>query len=507
MSSNPSVLLVEDHLLTLAGLRISLESLSCCSILGEASDGDAAVRETQRLRPDVVLMDVGLPGIDGIEATWRIKQLLPRTRVLMFTSHTSPDDVTAALGAGADGYCSKETAVEQISAAINAVMRGEVWLDPAIANAIVDIRASNINVDAKFKSLDEETEILSMIKEGIENREIANRLNISAEKVTRIMQKIIHQFMEKSEHRTATKETEKKLSHDWLTAFVEGLNDEKTFADKYSIEKLLGSGGIGAVFKAKHMYMDRYVALKILHPDFASNRLAVRNFQGEAKAIANLQHKNIVGVYDFGLSPESEPYLVMEYIDGSDLGEILAKEGPLPVDRIVTICLQVCAGLAEAHARGVVHCDLKPSNILIQGADFEGDVKVVDFGLARMITTDDNEVEITVKLFITGTPPYMSPEQCHGQPATALSDIYALGCILYEALTGVNVFDDSNPMITFERQCELEPPPLSVTYPSGLFSTQLEALVSSMLKKDPSKRPQSMSEVISLLNSIELAKV
>jgi serine/threonine protein kinase/CheY-like chemotaxis protein len=506
MSSNPSVLLVEDHLLTLAGLRISLESLSCCSILGEASDGDAAVRETQRLRPDVVLMDVGLPGIDGIEATWRIKQLLPRTRVLMFTSHTSPDDVTAALGAGADGYCSKETAVEQISAAINAVMRGEVWLDPIIANAIVGIRASN--VAAKFKSLDEETEILSMIKEGIENREIANRLNISTEKVTRIMQKIIHQFMEKSEHRTLTKETEQKLSHDWLTAFVEGLNDEKTFAEKYLIEKLLGAGGIGAVFKAKHMYMDRYVALKILHPDFASNRLAIRNFQGEAKAIANLQHKNIIGVYDFGLSSESEPYLVMEYINGSDLGEILAKESPLPVNRIVTICLQVCAGLAEAHARGIVHCDLKPSNILIQGTDFEGEVKVVDFGLARIITTEDEgDVEITVKLFITGTPPYMSPEQCHGQPVTALSDIYALGCILYEALTGVNVFDDSNPMVTFERQCELEPPPLSVTYPSGLFSTQLEDLVSSMLTKDPAKRPQSMSEVISLLSTIELVKV
>jgi len=274
------------------------------------------------------------------------------------------------------------------------------------------------------------------------------------------------------------------------------------------IEKLLGAGGIGAVFKAKHMYMDRYVALKILHPDFASNRLAIRNFQGEAKAIANLQHKNIIGVYDFGLSSESEPYLVMEYINGSDLGEILAKESPLPVNRIVTICLQVCAGLAEAHARGIVHCDLKPSNILIQGTDFEGEVKVVDFGLARIITTEDEgDVEITVKLFITGTPPYMSPEQCHGQPVTALSDIYALGCILYEALTGVNVFDDSNPMVTFERQCELEPPPLSVTYPSGLFSTQLEDLVSSMLTKDPAKRPQSMSEVISLLSTIELVKV
>jgi serine/threonine protein kinase/CheY-like chemotaxis protein len=502
MSLIPSVLLVEDHLLTLAGLRLSLEHLHCCSISGEASDGDAAVQEAQRLRPDVILMDVGLPGIDGIEATWRIKQLLPRTRVIMFTSHTSPEDITAALGAGADGYCSKSVSVEQIAAAISAVMRGEVWLDPDIATAIVDIRAL---AGAKTDSVSLEVEILSMIKEGIENREIAIRLNISPEKVTRIMQKLIHQFMEKSESNKLSRQTEKKLSHDWLTAFVDGLDNEKTFADKYLIEKLIGTGGIGAVFKAKHMYMDRNVALKILHPEFVSNRLAMRNFQGEAKAIASLQHKNIVGVYDFGLSPDLKPFLVMEYVDGSDLGEILAKESPMPVSRVLTIALQVCAGLAEAHAHGIIHCDLKPSNILIQGVDFEGDVKVVDFGLAQIKPPDnaDDDNEITAKIFISGTPLYMSPEQCNGQPLTGLSDIYALGCILYEALAGVNIFEDSTPMGTFVKQCDFNPPPMSVTYPSGLFSKQLEDLVSNMLAKDPAKRPQSMSEVISALTAIK----
>jgi DNA-binding NarL/FixJ family response regulator len=487
----------------MAGLRISLERLRCCEILGEASDGDAAIRETQRLRPDVVLMDVGLPGIDGIEATWRIKQLLPRTHVLMFTSHTLPDDVTAALGAGADGYCSKGTPVEHISSAITAVMNGEVWLDPAIADTIVGMRAADVGTTSESAAL--ELKILSMIREGLGTAEIANRLQLSAEKVTRIMQKIIHQFMEKSEPREESKQTEQQLSHDWLTAFVERLDDEKIFADKYSIEKLLGSGGMGAVFKAKHMYMDRYVALKILHPDFAANRLAMRNFQGEAKAVANLNHKNIVGIYDFGLSAESEPYLVMEYIEGSDLGEILAQDKPLPVNRAIAICLQVCAGLAEAHTRGIVHCDLKPSNILISGSELEGAVKVVDFGLAQMTPPDTvNKLDVTAKFYVSGTPLYMSPEQCYGQPVTALSDVYSLGCILYEALTGVNVFEGSNPMATFVRQCEFLAPPLSVTYPPGLFSIQLEDLVSCMLRKDPEKRPQSMSEVISILSNIEL---
>jgi hypothetical protein len=225
----------------------------------------------------------------------------------MFTSHTSPNDVTAALGAGADGYCSKETSIEQIAAAIHSVMRGEVWLDPAIANAIVYIRAAEGTAESEASAM--ETKIMSMIKDGIENQEIADRLNVSSEKITRIMQKIIHQFMEKSFPRTASRQSEEKTSHDWLTAFVEGLDEKKTFAGKYSIEKLIGTGGIGAVFKARHMYMDRDVALKILHPDFVANRLALRSFQGEAKAIANLHHKNIVSVYDFGLSEGSEPYL------------------------------------------------------------------------------------------------------------------------------------------------------------------------------------------------------
>jgi DNA-binding NarL/FixJ family response regulator/predicted Ser/Thr protein kinase len=488
----------------MAGLRISLERLRCCEILGEASDGDAAVRETQRLRPDVVLMDVGLPGIDGIEATWRIKQLLPRTHVLMFTSHTLPADVTAALGAGADGYCSKGSSVEHVSSAITAIMNGEVWLDPVIANAIVDIRAADVSALKDSEGL--ELKILSMLKEGLGNQDIANQLQLSTEKVTRTMQKIIHQFMEKSEPRVVIKPTEQQLSHDWLTAFVERLDDEKIFADKYLIEKLLGSGGMGAVFKAKHMYMDRYVALKILHPDFVADRLAMRNFQGEAKAVANLNHKNIVGIYDFGLSADSEPYLVMEYIEGSDLGEILAQEKPLPVNRTIAICLQVCAGLADAHARGIVHCDLKPSNILISGSK-EEDVKVVDFGLAQMTPPDSvQKLDVTAKFFVSGTPLYMSPEQCYGRPVTALSDVYSLGCILYETLTGINVFEGSNPMTTFARQCEFLAPPLSVTNPSGLYSMQLEDLVSCMLKKEPEKRPQSMSEVISILSTIELNK-
>jgi DNA-binding NarL/FixJ family response regulator len=129
MTKIPTVLLVEDHALLLIGLKISLEKHNCCKITGEAGNGEDAVREAQRLQPDIVLMDVGLPGIDGIEATSRIKQHLPKTHVIMFTSHTAPDEVSAALGAGADAYCSKDAPIGEIVKAMNAVMQGQVWLD------------------------------------------------------------------------------------------------------------------------------------------------------------------------------------------------------------------------------------------------------------------------------------------------------------------------------------------------------------------------------------------
>jgi serine/threonine-protein kinase len=229
----------------------------------------------------------------------------------------------------------------------------------------------------------------------------------------------------------------------------------------------------------------------------------MRNFQREATAIGNLHHSNLVSVYDFGITLKGEPYLVMEYIDGPGLGEIILKEGRIQVPRLLKLCLQVCAGLTEAHSKGIVHCDLKPNNIMIKGVWPNEQVKVVDFGLAQMKTGEPQpsakpNLGSTSSFFICGTPLYMSPEQCYGQPLGPLSDIYSLGCIIYESLTGVNIFQGASVMETFAKQCEFVPPPLSDSY-DGSFSPDLELCVSRMLDKDPLKRPQSMAEVKVLL--------
>jgi DNA-binding NarL/FixJ family response regulator len=501
MSKSPSVLLVEDQQLIRVGLRVSLERLDCCEILGEVGNGEDAVKEAQRLRPEIVLMDVGLPGIDGIEATWRIKQEFPRTRVIMFTSRTTPDDVTAALGAGADGYCSKNTPADHIGSAIATVMRGEVWLDPNIADIVSTQSIGDDRVGGAL--LEVEMQILALVKEGIGNREIATRLNITTEKIARVMHNIISRFAQRPTPTivNVTQQSEKVCPEEWLKSVLENVHEEKLFADKYMIENLLGSGGIGAVFKAKHLYMDRYVALKLLHPEFSEDRLSIRNFQREAMAIASLQHQNIVSVYDFGISANNEPFLIMEYVNGTTLAHILEKEIRLKVGRLLNLCVQVCAGLAEAQSQGIVHCDLKPSNILILGSEPKEIVKLADFGLAQKVPRETNvQSKLTEKLFICGTPAYMPPEQCAGKQPDSRSDIYSLGCIMYEALTGVTAFDSDTAMGTFAKHFELIPPPMSSTCPET-FSSRLEHCVSRMLAKDPANRPQSMEEVMVLLDS------
>jgi serine/threonine protein kinase/DNA-binding response OmpR family regulator len=498
MEKIPTVLIVEDHPLLLIGLKISLEKLNVCKIIGEARNGEDAVLETLKLQPDVVLMDVGLPGIDGVEATWRLKHGLPKTRVIMFTSHTAPAEVSAALGAGADGYCSKDAPIQDVVKALRAVMLGQVWIDPLIA-AVMAEKSDNL-LESGNSLTELEVELLNLIMAGTDTTEIANRLNTSTELVSRLMHKIITQFVKEPSNVEEKPRSQRDSSDQWLTAFVEDLHQGKTFAEKYLLTSLLGSGGLGAVFKAKHIFMNRQVALKLLHPEFAKNRLALRNFQREAQSIAKLKHENIVGVHDFGMSNDREPYLVMEYIDGTSLSALILDKKVLSQDRVIHMALQICAGLSEAHKHGIVHCDLKPSNILIQTFAHGDTIKLVDFGLAQAMPRDTPiDGEITLSFFICGTPLYMSPEQCYGEKLDARSDIYSLGCIIYEALTGANPFECVTPAEAFEKQCKEAPPPMRSVTGMPQVSPELESCVLRMLAKDPAMRPQSAQEVSALL--------
>jgi serine/threonine-protein kinase len=250
---------------------------------------------------------------------------------------------------------------------------------------------------------------------------------------------------------------------------------ETVIAGRYRLDELLGRGGMSEVWRAEDLELGRYVAIKLLAPDADTAR-----FEREARAVASLAHPNITQLYDYGES-EGRPYIVLEHVPGGTLEERLSAGEPLPDDEAGALAAGIAAGLAHAHARGVVHRDLKPSNVLF---DEEGRPKLADFGIARMAA---GEGTLTEAGTVLGTAAYISPEQAAGEPATAASDVYSCGVILYRMLTGRLPFVSENAMDLVLLHRDEPPPPIHRfrdDAPGRLESTAMAAL-----SKDPSERP------------------
>jgi serine/threonine protein kinase len=210
----------------------------------------------------------------------------------------------------------------------------------------------------------------------------------------------------------------------------------EVIAERYELEELAGSGGMSSVFRARDRLLERSVALKILHAHYAEDEDTIERFRREARAVAQLSHPNIVTVIDRG-EEDGRQFIVFEYIDGQTLKEIVEERGPLPVREAVELAIGVAHGLAFAHANGLVHRDVKPQNVLLNG---DGKPKVTDFGIARSLDV----AGVTQTGTVLGTSHYIAPEQASGQPVDAQTDVYSLGAVLYELLTGAPPFDGEN---------------------------------------------------------------
>jgi serine/threonine protein kinase len=265
--------------------------------------------------------------------------------------------------------------------------------------------------------------------------------------------------------------------------------------DKYRLDRQLGRGGMGAVYAALHVELERPTAIKLLLPDLISDEQALERFKREARAAARLNHPNVAGTYDFATLPGGEAYIVMELVEGETLSERLTAAGALHVREAVLIARQVADGIESAHEGGIVHRDLKPSNIIIS-RDHRGTalVKVLDFGIAKLkeTSTTGGMASITTAGSIMGTPRYMSPEQCSDLKVDARSDIYSLGVLLYEMLAGRPPFDAPSATALALKQIQEPPPPLSEARPD--VPDALERLVMWTLAKDPADRPQTAAE-------------
>jgi eukaryotic-like serine/threonine-protein kinase len=261
---------------------------------------------------------------------------------------------------------------------------------------------------------------------------------------------------------------------------------------RYRIEKLVGEGGMGRVYLAEHVEIGRRVAMKILHPVYSHMPDLVERFRREARAASRIGHPHIVDVTDSGRTREGSVYFVMEYLEGVDLGTVIEREGAIDIRRALRVTTQICRALAAAHNAGIIHRDLKPENIFLTMRDSTSDfVKVLDFGIAK--STEAERVwtrRLTSPGMAMGTPEYMAPEQAAGKPADERCDVYAVGAILYEALTGVAPYDGDNFMEVLTKKAMAEPVPVQQLRPE--VPEVVAALVVRAMARDPQDRPASM---------------
>jgi serine/threonine-protein kinase len=267
----------------------------------------------------------------------------------------------------------------------------------------------------------------------------------------------------------------------------------RSIAGKFQILDLLGQGGMGKVYKAKHTGLDKIVCIKMLRQALVEDATVVGRFEREAKAASRLNHANSIQVLDFGQDEYGSLYIVMEFVSGKDLRKTLRDDFPMGEERICYIMSQVLSALAEAHAMHVIHRDLKPENIMIEQRRGEVDyVKVLDFGIAKIQEPD--VPGLTRADVVCGTPLYMSPEQATGSAFDQRADLYAIGVILYQLTTGTLPFDGANSMEILTKHVTELPIPPRMRRPEVAISPEMEALILRALEKDPTLRPQSAEE-------------
>ncbi|MBZ0188640.1 MAG: serine/threonine protein kinase, partial [Candidatus Obscuribacterales bacterium] len=276
--------------------------------------------------------------------------------------------------------------------------------------------------------------------------------------------------------------------------------------ERYNVLELLGRGGMGVVVKATHLQLNKLVAIKVLHTSLL-DQMSRKRFEIEAQAGSSLCHPNLVSVFDYGITEDGKPFMVMEFIDGKSLQYFLEEQGKMPVELFLPVFEQVAKGLQHIHNQNIVHRDIKTSNIMIQ--HIEGDLyaKLVDFGIAKILEQSGIPAQrLTETGSLFGSPLYMSPEQCRGLEVGVQSDIYSIGCVMYECLSGEPPIAGENALKTIFMHVNEDPPPLSELASDDATLKDIARLIHKCMNKDPEKRFQSGAELLSEFKRISESK-
>lgn len=278
-----------------------------------------------------------------------------------------------------------------------------------------------------------------------------------------------------------------------------------TVAQDYKLIEQVGRGATGTVYKAVNVAdVNEVVAVKILHKSLLGDLEPVRRFQKEAELTSRLSHRNIISVDDFGLLDDGRPYMIMDYVEGTCISDIIERQGPMSLQEALPIFMQVASALAHAHEQNIIHRDVKLSNLMLLNVPYQRHVlKLVDFGIAKKLEMGDEYIDenrgITECGQVVGSPLYMSPEQCMGQTLDTRTDIYSLGCVMYYMLTGSPVFTAESVMQLMQHQIARKPKSLRSLTPS--ITEEVDKIVLKALAKAPQDRYQSMNDLFQALEN------
>ena len=408
----PSILVVDDLPANVDLMARRLERSGFAVVT--AADGPAALERLREETIDLVLLDIMMPGMTGLEVLRHIRSLwsaavLP---VIMVTAKTDSADVVESLGLGANDYVTKP----------------------------VDFPVALARIHSHLRTREAARAEAPVLLEG--------------------------------EPRAAAQ-----------------AGPGSVFGGRYRLEAKIGGGSFGTVFRARHQELDRDVAVKVLSTSAGTDPEALARFRREGASACRVRHPNAVAVLDLGVNPAGVAYLVMELLEGRSLDAELEEKGRLSPTRSAEILVPVCRALTAAHAAGVVHRDIKPSNIFLHHSGRKEVPKILDFGIAKIAGAAAVGQNLTVDGSLLGTPAYMAPERFRRGPYGAKSDVYSLGTVLYEMLSGQLPFipSSADPLALVAMQIEDEPPPLRSRFPD--IVPALEALVRTTLSKDPDARP------------------
>lgn len=273
------------------------------------------------------------------------------------------------------------------------------------------------------------------------------------------------------------------------------------FLDRYEIRAEIGRGVFGVVYRGWHKQMDKAIAIKVLYQNVEADETGFKRFHREAQAASTLTHPNIVKIYDFGVSEEGQPFIVMDCVPGLNLSDILETEERLTPERAIPIFLQTCDALGHLHSHGFLHRDIKPDNIILNDTAYQKDfLTLIDFGISKKIK-EPKSLKLTAEGTVVGTPAYMSPEQVMGRELDSRSDIYSFGVLMFYVLSGKLPIKGGNPVETMTKHVQEDPPTIAEACPGLRISTALNMVLKTCLKKDPSLRQNSMKEVAKQLKA------